>query len=166
MHLQPQSCSRSFVRDFVLDFTESTAGTVRAFRFNETFIRPGWKMSRRSRLWWKSPRAAYGFVSSSSRRWIVRSYSLHAAAEQRNLSLHSESKSRVLLAQLYENSWYFENISIPWVKIWTMKPMHGQGWTSPGHLFVWFWMQLNTASKDPLTFWHMTCLSLPALFPW
>ena len=48
-------------------------------------------------------RAAYGFVSSSSRRWIVRSYSLYAAAEQRNLSLRSESKYRAHLARLYEN---------------------------------------------------------------
>ena len=45
----------------------------------------------------------------SSRRWIVRSYSLYAAAEQRNLSLRSESKYRAHLARLYENGWYLVN---------------------------------------------------------
>ena len=51
----------------------------------------------------------HGFEYSSRRR-IVHSYSLYAAAEQRNLSLRSESKYRALLARLYENGWYLENM--------------------------------------------------------
>ena len=148
MHPQPQSCSRRFVRDFVRDLTESTAKTVRAFCFIEN-LQPAlekakvrtnpasvsshrcagpWNAAAAAGLFslWRGGAARFGKVSLKG--------SASSACEARvNLEFCA-----ALLARLYEKSRYLENISVPWVKIWTMKPMHGQGWTSPGHLFVWF----------------------------